>query len=1066
MTSAQYALVPVTQTFGRRLLSTTCSALRQPPAANLSRRRVIHRRGICHSPATAFSPLSIPQHPSRGESREASSRGPKQGFTAPTSSISLSDEPFHEWPGIQELRAQPDSEYGLRSDEGEAYAATEVDLDAENGEKDKQNFLRKRLDSFISIFMPSRARQKIDLSYKNPIEWEQNLRKLESPATLEFRSSTPLRRLLLEYLLHVEPYIGGSLSQSSPNVDSRLDHALETVFTEENITILNTIGYSVTDVVSWAWIFTSRSIEVAVQKYVTLATTQRVAKSGQIPKFILLQILRAPQVNAFALKQLIESIVAELHLCKAAKRYPGWGWTTRVCLVVRLLRHARQVAPESFKDISMIVEHLFSDFYKINGRSVEAAELKRLSHVFNRFLTLISVSSSRTFSSYLVKQNAQLSLVRLMVGFKPQIPLTREGYRALITVQLQHPKTEQERAWAETKSLSWPPWRRINSGIEQDLQYPGKESRAMKLLRRMNQAGYSHGAWEKSAAILAGWDTDKSPTIQTRANLRLPRQAWKIKKQNIDALDSSSHEAAEIWAARVQATRTKREAWACFLSYERNTELSKRRYQPYFAMCHKLLASTATFDSVLGSRHLAGDIKEVFEEPVSPRDVTYVDREVPSLSEFYNDMLQVGIVPGGRLLGDLLDQAPDIEAGFAYIQDSRWDEVTKDVLRHAENYTPMIIRDTLGRVPHLCLAAFVHLLSRHGFDSAPDFAVMSEKYNEHTGQWMEAKRFVNPLTYAIVLLRVGECKNTLVWNAFVRGAWASVRNNNVKVRDGFLTHLDKRHMDHQIWDFLRNQFNPEQTDLEIHPDLESFRLMAGILIFMIKEANHGRMRVDSTEIGSLAKATFLRAVYGRNFPRFLPSRSESVLRLPEPSDLQLVVRLLVSVSDTEGLVAVVEWINSHAESYGSKVNAGDEIITRDKTTVSLRCVLCIVRLFLEGCPATADAEQLHHFGTPLTVPAYVIQKAKNACGRLKWPSDQEIEMFLSRESEWMKRVAKAVKRPRNERLTNADVPQQSRHQAEDQTWDARQEGGGVRAGGAGGDLDHTNTSVPIRKHIS
>ncbi|KAL6245842.1 hypothetical protein RBB50_006995 [Rhinocladiella similis] len=1061
MTSARYASVPVTQTFGRgSLLSTTTYfALRPCPAAKLPHGRVVHRHGICHSRTAGFPQSLTSRYLGTGESLDASSRVLKQTPAATTSSISLSDESFQAWPELQEMKVQSDSEDGLRSDEREAYAATEMDLDAETGEQDTQNFLRKRLDSFISIFMPVRARQKMDLSYKNPIEWEQNLRRLESPATLEFRSSTPLRKLLLEYLLHVEPYLSGDLSRNSSDVDCRLEHGLGTVFTEENVTILDKIGYSVTDVVSWAWIFTSQSVEVAVQKYVALTTTQRAANNGRTPKFILLQVLRAPQVNAFALKRLIECILAELQVCKEAKRYPGWGWTTRVCLVVRLLRHARQVAPESFKDIGLIVEYLFSDFYKVDGRSVEAAELKRLSHVFNRFLTLISVSTSRTFNSYLMRQNAQLSLVRLMLGFKPQIPLTREGYRALITVQLQHPKTEQERAWAETKSLSWPPWRRINSGIEQDLQYPGKESRAMKLLRRMNQAGYAHGAWEKSAAILAGWDTDKSPTIQTRANLRLPRQAWKIKKQTVDFLDSSSHEAAEIWAARIQATRTKREAWACFRSYERSTEISRRRYQPYFAMCHKLLASTATFDSVLGSRHVAGDIKEVFEEPVSPRDITYVDREVPTLNDFYDEMLRVGIVPGGRLLGDLLDQAPGIEAGFSYIQDSRWDEVTKDVLRHAENYPPTIIRDTLGRVPHLCLAAFIYLLSRHGFDNVPCFAIIRESYDEHTGQWMEEKRYVNPLTYAIVLLRAGECKSTLVWNALLKGTWASIRNTNVRVRDGSSTHQDKRRMNHQIWDYLQEQFNPGQTDLEIHPDLESFRLMAGILTSMIKDANNGRMRIDSTQIGSLAMATFLQAVYGRAFTRFLPPRSVSVLRLPDPGDLQLMVRILVSVGDVKNLVAMVEWINSHAESYRPKVNGEDNLVTLDKTTVSVRSILCIVRLFFEGSPTPADPERLHHFETPLTVPADLVEKAKNACGPLKWPSDEEIEMFLSRESEWLKRVTRAVRRPRNERLANANVSQMSDRQVGDPTWDDGQEGD-VRVGDVG------NAPIPIRKHLS
>ncbi|KAK5192684.1 hypothetical protein LTR92_007859 [Exophiala xenobiotica] len=982
-------------------------------------------------------------------------RIPVEELTVPTSSTSLPDQSFAGRPEAKEPGISQGTEDDFTIEEKEAYTATEVDLEGSENTINQESVLRKQLGSIFSVFLPSRARpKKTDLSYVKPDDWEQNLRKLETPATLQFRSSTPLRKILLEYLLRIEPLIrGGRIPLESPGANSELDNAIRAVFKEENLNIIDESGYDITDVVSWAWIFSTQSVDLAVRKYTALAANHRDSGNGRLPKFILLQILRASRISALALRELLKSILSDLHSCKEAQQYSGWGWTSRVCLVVRLLRHARQVAPSCFKDISMVVEHLFSDIYMFQDGSLGPSELKRLSHIFNRFLSLIALPTLKTFDTYLLQQNAQLALIRLMVGFKPQLPLTREGYRALISIQLMHPKTGEERAWAEAKSLSWPPWRRIRSGIEQDLEYPGRQSRAMKLLGRMNQAGYAHGAWEKSAAVLAGWDTDKSPTIQTRAILKLPRQPWKVPKQAVDYLDSSSHEAAEVWAARIQATRTQREAWASFCAYEKATVLSRRRHQPYFAMCEKLLAKVATADSALGSRYLAGDVKEVFEDPVSPRDVVYVDKEVPSVDDFYNEMLRAGIVPGGRLLSDLLDHAPNIEAGFSYIQDSRWDEVTKDVLRHMENYPSTIIRDAVDRIPSLCLAAFIYLLSRYGYDSYPNFSIATESYDVEAAQWTNTRQPVTPLTYAWNLLRVGESTDTRAWNAFLEGAWACIRDANAKSRGGTMPHRDERTIKHEVWRCLWEQFNPK-TELKIQPDLESFRHLGGIITSVVRDANHRRLHIPSRRLGSLARSIFSRVVYGRSVADFLPPHTLPILVLPEASDLKLMTRILVSVGDIEGTVALVKWMNEHAEAYVSK---GKHSLSRagnaseDQELTPMRSVLCAIRLFFEGRPDYPDTGQTSSFETPLTVRPEMIEKGRHLCGSLGWPSDEEVGIFLSREWDWLQRVARAVKRasPRQE---HENLANETGEKVEDHKEDVS-------------DSESVNT-VRIRKHVT
>ncbi|KIX07179.1 uncharacterized protein Z518_01832 [Rhinocladiella mackenziei CBS 650.93] len=865
--------------------------------------------------------------------------------------------------------------------------------------------------------MPSHIRRKkADLSYVNPVEWEENARALEQPATLSFRTSTPLRKLLFDYLRHVEPVLHDpSINVDSPEVEDKLADALRSTFGGNSLDVLGQIGFDATDVASWSWIFSSQSVDLAVARYTALAEDLRRSKAGRIPKFVPLQLLRAGNLSAFALKELINSMLTDLRICQDTKRYFGWSWTTRVCLVVRLLRHARRVDPNCLDDITRIVKHLFSDYYMVHPRSLESPELKRLSHIFNRFLTLIALAPFTTpFNAYLLQQNAQLSLVRLMVGFQPQLPLNREGYRALISVQLLHRKSRHERTWAEAKSPSWPPWRRIKSGIEQDLQYPGKESRAMRLLRRMNEAGYTHGVWEKSAAVLAGWDTDKSPTIQTRAILMRQRQPWLKPQPGRDLLDRRSDDEPELWAARIRATRSRREAWAAFCAYEKSATHSKTRYLPYFAMLDKLLAQTADASSPLGSAHVPGDVKEVFEDPTNPRDLLYLEKEIPSADEFYENMLREGIKPAGSILSGLLNHALDIEAGFSYVQDSRWDEVTKDVLCHAEKYPPAIIRDTLNRIPGHSLAAFIWLLCKYGYDSQPPLYELG--VDVANDQLSRERQVIAPLSYAWQLLYAGDAHDIRAWNAFLRGASRCLSDARVRCREGKLAAADYLALSLGVWRRLWRTFSETATDLDIHPDLNSFRYLARTLIVLVREV---RLQVSTERFGSLAKFTFLRAVYGRATKTFLPSASTPFVAVPEAADLRLMVRILVSVHDVDGLLALLRWMNEHAGVFGSLSHHSehdgevrveiDLAQDQDRTPAGIRTVLCALRLFLEGNVADEpnDQETLW-FETPLAVTPRTVEEARALCEPLGWPSDEETRLFLLQEADWMARVARAA----------------------------------------------------------
>ncbi|OAP65411.1 hypothetical protein AYL99_01383 [Fonsecaea erecta] len=830
-----------------------------------------------------------------------------------------------------------------------------------------------------------------------------NNQKADEQSTTTFRSSTSLRKLLLDYLQNVVPLLHGAQD------DERLLSALRTTFPPDSLRSLEELGYDIADIASWAWVFSSDNVDLAFARYIALAREVRESGRGRIPKFVFLQLLRAENLSPFALKGFIKSILADLQVCSEAKEYFGWSWVTRVCLVVRLLRHARSAAPECFEDISVIIKHLFSDYYSVHPRSLEGPELLRLSHIYNRFLSLISLAPQKApYSAYLSQQNAQLVLVRTMFAYNPQLLLTREGYRALIAVQLLHPKTGPERAWAEAKSLSWPPWRHIKSGIEQDLEYPGKESRVIKLLQRMKAAGYSHGDWERSAAVLAGWDTDRSPTIQTRAILMRQRRPWLLSRSQEE---NESCDPPELWAARIRATRTKREAWASFCSYEKSKPASQAHYQPYFAMLDKLLSSTVEPGSTLAWKYLAGDVKEPFEVSANPREVIYVETEVPSVDEFYEHMLRAGVKPGGHLLASLLNYTVQVETGFGYIQASRWDEVTKDVLRHAEKYPSSVIRESLNKIPKPTLAAFISLICKSGPEDPLTFRDIG-RMDFTTDQLVKRNhQDVPALTYASQLLFAAGVTDIRVWNAFIEGASVSVRKSPTSYKGAASRAA--------VWRRLRRILSPEEMHLDIHPDLHTFRHLTTILHTMLRDVN---MRIPSENLGSLAKTTFVRAIYGRMAKAFLPGSERSLLVVPDLEDLKLMIDVLVSTHDTHGMLALLKWVNEHTIKFGPK-NLQSEPESQNKVhetaqerafaSSPLDDILCAIRLFLDSgrsrSPNSSDTEgDGVRFESPLEGDARIIQQAREHCRELRWPSDDEVGLFLAREVKWVERVRRTA----------------------------------------------------------
>lgn len=421
----------------------------------------------------------------------------------------------------------------------------------------------------------------------------------------------------------------------------------------------------------------------------------------RIPSFILLFILRLPNLPSTTLRILLPYITATL----APAPFPSGDTKTPLILIIRLLRSTRAAYPTAFPHIAtLITTHL-------HPASHPPTPSLRLTATYNRLLSLFSLpTSDRPFKSLPLQQRSQFLLLRKMASL--DIPITREGYRALASVQLGHRKTASEASRARSLASTWPPWPTARDGhAASAAAILPPLSRAAQVLRQMLEAGYAWQGWETEAAVLAGTDTDESPTIQTRTFYHERRS-------------SATADSCALWAVRVRATRTVEEAWCVFLAATEARELAPEVWEEMFA---KVLA--AAKGRVLRDAHrkrlehiqeawqsadegagrlkigmalqkwdltqkllvvrekqvLPGDAKEVMVAPVSPRDGVYVDLPVPGIEEMFAMMRRVG--GGGsrvevrpKLVAMLVKAAESVEAGEWVMKEwskEKWRRIVK-----------------------------------------------------------------------------------------------------------------------------------------------------------------------------------------------------------------------------------------------------------------------------------------------------------------------------------------------------------------------------------------------------
>ncbi|KAL9121501.1 MAG: hypothetical protein Q9187_001946, partial [Circinaria calcarea] len=616
--------------------------------------------------------------------------------------------------------------------------------------------------------IPEKTRNKVDLSIVSPFSTKRQRR-----ASLQrqlMSSTTPksqrnheisLQWILAQYIRRVDPILDPDSLKNADIYDNRqLDHTLLHVFNTATLNFLRSKGFESSDVVTWAWIITAKTSQQAALRLLMISNStlgKNTLSSNPVPTFVFLFLLRRRHMTAHALRYLIVHAWERLR----NRCYPRWtsivkeklpqnltfdawfdkGWKsltkyethylemsepTMVTMIVRLLRHARKVWPAAIISIAkMLTNHLDS-----SGRDHELNTnvSRRLSLLYNRALSLLALPSQQhPLRSIPYHQRAQFNVLRRMNEFKPALIVNREGYRAVIRVQAAHRKTLREFEWADLKAKSWPPWKEEKLGLDVDKGVELGISRATGSMSRLKEAGYRACAWENTANIYAGWDTDRSPTIQTRVVLPLYLETRKDQTPSQPKLNNlgKNDEVGGIWAARIRSTRTLNEAWACFLSYEDHKP--PPTIEVYFAMFEKIffenkrcrdkskVAGDDRIDNLtISSRPMPGDGKEVVMPSISPRNLTYTRTQPPSLARLFDQMIADGIKPSGRCLAFLIKHADSFGTGLKYLRLSSLPGNVVQLLSGHQVPDSFESHETLQTLPDYLFGAHITFLSRFG----------------------------------------------------------------------------------------------------------------------------------------------------------------------------------------------------------------------------------------------------------------------------------------------------------------------------------------------------------------
>ncbi|KAK0290715.1 hypothetical protein LTR35_000148 [Friedmanniomyces endolithicus] len=518
-------------------------------------------------------------------------------------------------------------------------------------------------------------------------------------------------------------------------------------------------GYGKPDLEVWARIVSMRDPLDAAN---SLAELVRASNGKHVPVFLLTFLLRRDEFKSRALCVLLEICPRLLdgHLRRTGLTAPSEN--TIFVIFVRLVRHAREVWPSGMQPIT---ELLLA--YLPKASMAHIAPLNNLTNMLNKAMHLLSLETAAApFQDNPHQEAAIVRILRFMTEHQPQLQITRDGYRAVVRIQLAQKKTPGEQQWADLKALSWPPWKQNRTAMDADITaLEHGTTAAAATLRRMREAGYRPTEWERTAELHAGWDVDGTPAIQRRALLGTGSTRFRFQ--------------SAVWAARIASTRTAQEAWAAYLASE--DALVPASDDVHSAIVQKLYGEeqrqrmsadrekSEDEPTEQRERLRPGDAKEVDPLPPSTHLYTYTRLPVPTVEGFVRHLQDRQFQLGHGALAFVVAHAARLRLGFRYLQASS---------SHIPGIDTLLSFDldaSTAAVSDPLFTAFIKLLCR--FSNVPlntlggkarSASFLSHKPLSRDGNMFHALNPHHPIVFALELLRARGTTSHQAWNAILQ----------------------------------------------------------------------------------------------------------------------------------------------------------------------------------------------------------------------------------------------------------------------------------------------------------
>jgi hypothetical protein len=740
-------------------------------------------------------------------------------------------------------------------------------------------------------------------------------------------------------------------------------------------------GYCADDLLVWSQALKEPDAATALRALIR-SDKKRDMRTG--PLFVFLHILRRPLLNESAIREALSYMRILIDRMAPSDDVVDVTQFTRPLQPIssRLVAHALKVWPQALSPIVDTVLECTSIIER-QRPSMEGDHLSSATHFLNSLMDQISLSNEQLPMKAIDYQvEAIVRILRHFSEHQPVMHVNREGYRAVIRVQLAQRKTSQEQQWAELKALSWPPWKHDRTGMDADIGPEHGISRAGATLRQMRDAGYPWKKWEKIASIYSGWDIDNTPTIQTRSLLGRDRPQLS--------------EDQGIWAARITATRTMQEAWACYLSWE-DAKLEPSQ-DVYLAIFKKMLAEKERqlkLENDLEQNEdgdiespawplYPGDTPTVEPLPPSTHLYTYTRTSPPTIHQLYEQLHAKGIMFFGETLAFLVANADNVSLGLKYLIHA---------VRHSPDLKALLFKSfsaaALGKTREIVLIATIDLLTRVPHRPVPKSLARESPLAEPIHLFHDWQLSHNScLARAIELLRARPLTNRRAWHTLLKTltkpqffkplshtiihpTGTTLFDFNSISRDAFWAEDNNRHdagamvAYHLTRETLalaeKNQIRPDTLMFtNLCRATEKMTLATWSLLRRLGEQHsliHGPHwpHIQAECVSFLSSPTAIASHLQSAFHTLTSPASDSdatdsssgsslLPRLacpPNPATLHAYIRALGYIGAHEALLELVEWMRTHREELLERQNldrAGRRMMHR---------ALVAVRVFLE-----------------------------------------------------------------------------------------------------------------------